>query len=311
MWHLIGILRWVLIIRVDAGGHSSDILREIACCPLGRIACSALLASWRNSVLVWGRSGFSTAHAHLGFAEHGGRGCGAAERCWWRLVYWKIVLDNGCSWGIQDFVSDVFEGAIHRETPILNLLICLLLVHYHGRLQMMMVVVLVAQSPNPSRLVHYHPLCSLLLAIIITRLLTAHFWNLRTPVSPGSIRCITSIISSCPMLWHVQMIGAKPNLGVPRGNIHALSPIHEVRGIDILIFGLMIEATGASISGSMATRASTPDTLQHLLFLSDSRANVVDNTVDAADPLQLTRWVWHTRARPTHLLLRLRVICTC
>lgn len=310
MRHLICILWWVLIIWVDAWSHSSDILGEISSCSLCWIGSSALLASWRDSVLVRGRPSFGTTHTHLGLTEHSGLGCVAAERGWWWLVYWKIVLNNGCSWGVQDLVGDVFEGAIYRETPVLNLLVGLLLVYNHGRLQVM-VVGLVAQSTDASRLVHSHPFGSLLLAIIIAWLLATHLWNLRAPVSSSSISGIAPVDPSSPMLRHVQMVGPEPNLWVPCCDIHTLSPIDEVRCIDILILGLVIDTSGTGGGGPVTTRASAPDPLEHLLFLSDARANVVDDTVNSADPLQLTRWVWYTGARSAHLLLRLWIIPTC
>ena len=76
---------------------------------------------------------------------------------------------------------------------------------------------------------------------------------------------------------------------MPRCDIHTLSPIDEVRCIDILILGLVIDTSGTCGGGPVTTRASAPDPLEHLLFLSNARANVVDDTVNAAGPLQLTR----------------------
>lgn len=174
----------------------------------------------------------------------------------------------------------------------------------------MMVVVVWPQTSEARSLINAMTFPGFLLAIISPWLLNTHFGDLWASVAPGNIWWIAVVANASQMVGHIQMTSSKSNLWVAVRDVHALASVYEVRGVNILIFGLVVETLGACTGGSVTARPPTPDTFQHLLFLSDSWANVVNYTINTADPLQLTRWVWDARARPAHLLLSLWVTAT-
>lgn len=138
-------------------------------------------------------------------------------------------MNHGGARRVQNFIGDVFEGAIHGKAPALNLLACLLLVHDHWRLR-----VLRGQLADAGGLVHDNDVAALAswFLAVVDRPLASDFRYLRTSVPPAvATRTVTS-------LWHVEVAGAHTDLGVA-ADIHTLAAIREVGGVYVFVFCLV------------------------------------------------------------------------
>ena len=267
MWHLIVVLRWVLVVRMYTGRDSSMNLLMTAAF-ISHIHHLSIYG--RSMILIRCRSCLSRSRHVSVFAHSKHRRISRAQSCWRCGIGRQVILNHGSTWRVQHLVSNILECPINRKASTLNLLSCWWLVHNHGWLH-----VLWRKWANPSRLINDVALARWL-AHTVHWLLANDLWNLRVSV-PSKLR-----LRHFSHVW--SCVAGNTNL-LWSTNVHALTSVCEIWWINVLVLIIQMYTRIIRVCRS----SSTPNTFQHLLFLRDPRTNIIDNAVNSSEPLHTLR----------------------